>query len=248
MQILGIIPARYASTRFPAKALADISGKPMVQHVYERAVRSSRLSRVVVATDHPLIYDAVAAFGGEAIMTREDHPSGTDRCYEACVATGKQFDYVLNIQGDEPFIKPEQIDECAALLDGATELATMVTKFTDADSLFNHNTVKVLFNTRYEAIYFSREVLPHLRGIDKSDYLRHHTFYKHVSLYAYRVDVLEKITRLQPSLLEEAEKLEQLRWLENGYKIKVGVTEHESFGIDTQEDLQKALRHYSLIK
>lgn len=245
MNILGIIPARYGSTRFPAKALAEIYGKPMVQHVYERARESQKLSEVIVATDHQEIFDAVSRFGGKAVMTRESHPSGTDRCYEAYLLTGKIFDYIINIQGDEPFIKPEQINECANLLDGEVELATMVTKINNEDSLFSPNTVKVLFNKNNEAIYFSREALPYLRGVDKADYLKRHTFYKHVSIYAYRTDILKAITALQPSSLEEAEKLEQLRWLENGYKIKTGVTEHDSFGIDTEEDLKKAIQYFS---
>lgn len=245
MKILGIIPARYGSTRFHAKALAEIHGKPMVQHVYERSSESLKLDEVIVATDHAKIFDVVKSFGGRAVMTREDHPSGTDRCYEAFLSTGKNFDYIINIQGDEPFIKPEQIDECAGLLDGKVELATMVTKIKDTDALFSPNTAKVLLNQNGEAIYFSREALPHLRGIEKKNYLDNHTFYKHVSIYAYRSDVLKAITSLKPSPLEEAEKLEQLRWIENGYKIKVGVTEYESFGIDTEEDLKKAIKHFS---
>ena len=244
MKILGIIPARYGSTRFHAKALADINGKPMVQHVYERAKMSSSLNKLVVATDHHDIEKAVLAFGGEVMMTSDRHPSGTDRCYEVVDRLNQTFHYIINIQGDEPFIRHEQIDQCASLLDGKTELATMISKITDKETLFSPNVAKVIINKNREAIYFSREALPFLRGVDKQDYLQRHDFYKHVSIYAYRADILKAITTLPVGDLEEAEKLEQLRWIENGYKIKTGVTEYESIGIDTEEDLERALKKF----
>lgn len=242
MKILGVIPARYASTRFPAKALADIGGKPMVQRVYERALQSKSLAKVIVATDHEKIYDAVREFGGNVLMTREDHASGTDRCHEAFLKSGGDYDYIINIQGDEPFIQPKQIDELAALLDGNTQLATLAAKISDELSLINYGIVKVIFDKNRNAIYFSREALPHYRGIEKSQWLTKHAYYKHVALYAYRSDILARITQLGVSSLEKAESLEQLRWIENGYTIKIGLTDHESIGIDTPEDLDRALK------
>lgn len=246
-KILGIIPARYASTRFPGKALADISGKPMVQRVYEQALKSNSLTDVAVATDHTKIYDTVKEFGGKVIMTREDHPSGTDRCYEALIKSGSNYDYVINIQGDEPFIQPRQIDELATLLDGKTQLATLAAKISDQVSLSNTGIVKVIFDINGNAIYFSRESLPYFRGVEKSEWLKKHDYYKHVALYAYRSDSLAEITRLKVSSLEKAESLEQLRWIENGYTIRIGLTEHETIGIDTPEDLQRALKFKLLI-
>jgi len=246
-KILGVIPARYASTRFPGKALADISGKPMVQRVYEQASKAKSLDHVVVATDHVKIYDKVREFGGNVVMTREDHPSGTDRCYEALMKTGDDYDYIINIQGDEPFIQPKQIDELAALLDGETQLATLAAKIGDEASLSNTGIVKVIFDYNGNAIYFSRESIPYFRGAEKSEWLRKHTYYKHVALYAYRRDILAEITLLKVSSLERAESLEQLRWIENGYKIRIGVTEHETIGIDTPEDLERALKMKLLV-
>jgi 3-deoxy-manno-octulosonate cytidylyltransferase (CMP-KDO synthetase) len=239
MNILGIIPARYASSRFPAKALADIGGKTMIQRVMEQSWKSKSLNRVVVATDHEAIAGHVRSFGGEVIMTSEDHQSGTDRCFEAMQTVGEKVDYVINIQGDEPFIKPEQIDLLASVLGGNTELATLVKKIDNPEVLFNPSTPKVVLNSRGEALYFSRQTLPYLRGRQPEEWLQHHTFYKHIGIYAYRADILAQITQLPPSLLEKAEALEQLRWLENGYRIRCVVTELDSFGIDTPEDLER---------
>lgn len=241
MRILGIIPARYASTRFPAKALADIAGKSMIQRVYEQATQASSLAEVLVATDHQLIYDHVQAFGGQVIMTSETHQSGTDRCFEALQQQGGRFDYVINVQGDEPFIQPEQIDILANCLDGQTELATLVKRFSDQEVLFSPNTAKVILNHAGEAMYFSRHPIPFLRGIDQSQWLEKHAYYQHIGIYAYRTDLLARITQLPPSSLEKAESLEQLRWLENGYRIRTAFTEYESTGIDTPEDLATAL-------
>lgn len=244
MKILGIIPARYASTRFPAKALVDIAGKPMVQRVYEQASKAKRLSKLIVATDHAKIKETVESFGGQAVMTSENHPTGTDRCFEALTLQPEDYDYAINVQGDEPFIHPEGIDELAALLDGHAQLATLVTPFKNSDQLFNPNLMKVIFDKYKHAIYFSREVVPHLRGVDKSLWAEKHTYYKHVCMYAYRADILAEITQLGQSDLEMAESLEQLRWIENGYKIKIGITDKESMSIDTPEDLQRALKAY----
>jgi 3-deoxy-manno-octulosonate cytidylyltransferase (CMP-KDO synthetase) len=242
--ILGIIPARFASIRFPAKALADIAGKTMVERVYEQASKSKSLDKVIVATDHEKIFRNVLNFGGNVVLTKEEHPSGTDRCFETLQKETQQYDYVINIQGDEPFIKPEQIDQLASLLDGHTEIATMVAKVHDPALLSNPGIVKVIFDKNMNAIYFSRESIPYFRGAKKDEWIKKHTYYKHVAIYAYRSDILEKITGLPVSGLEMAESLEQLRWLENGFRIRIGITEHESFGIDTPEDLEKALARF----
>ena len=239
MKILGIIPARYASTRFPAKALADIQGKSMVRRVYEQALKASSLSMVVVATDHEKIYDHVKEFG-EVVMTGPQHQSGTDRCCEALHKISGPFDYVINIQGDEPFIMPEQIDllaDCLQFPD--VQIATLIKKITDQETLFNPNTPKVILNKNQEAIYFSRQTIPHLRGIEQKDWLTSWEFYKHIGIYAYRADILEQITKLPVLALEKAEALEQLRWIENGYRIRTAITEYETIGIDTPEDLKK---------
>lgn len=241
MKILGIIPARYASTRFPAKPLADIAGKTMIEWVYSQAKKSSKLDKVIVATDNKLIYDHVKEKGGEVCMTSENHVSGTDRCAEALSLSKGEFDYVINIQGDEPFIDPRQIDLLASLLDGKVELATLIKKISDPDALHNSNVVKVITNNHQEAIYFSRSPLPYLRNVEIKNWLSHYEYFKHIGMYGYRADILEAITQLKPSSLEKAESLEQLRWIENGYKIKVAETNIESMGIDTPEDLERAL-------
>ena len=243
MKILGIIPARYASTRFPAKPLADIAGKTMVEWVYSQAKKSSKLDKVIVATDNELIYNHLKEKGGEVCMTSENHVSGTDRCAEALNLSKGEFDYVINIQGDEPFIDPRQIDLLASLLDGKVELATLIKKISDPAALHNSNVVKVITNNHNEAIYFSRSPLPHLRNVESKNWLSHRDYFKHIGMYGYRADVLNDITKLEPSSLEKAESLEQLRWIENGYKIKVVETNIESMGIDTPEDLERAVKH-----
>lgn len=241
MTILGIIPARYASTRFPGKPLADIGGKSMIQRVYEQVKKSKRVTDVIVATDNQEIFDHVTKFGGRVRMTKESHVSGTDRCYEALTLQKAPFNYVINIQGDEPFIQPEQIDLLAGLLDGKTEIATLVKKIEDREQLFNPNVVKAVVAANGEALYFSRSTVPHIRNTPEADWMGKHSFYKHIGMYAYRTDVLKRLTELPVSPLEKAESLEQLRWLENGFRIKVAETKTETIGIDTPEDLQKAL-------
>lgn len=241
MKIIGIIPARYGSSRFPAKALADIKGKPMVQWVWEKAKACSALEEVVVATDHPAIYEAIEKAGGKACMTSEAHQSGTDRCQEALKQQNEAFDYVINIQGDEPFIDPEQIKTLATLLDGQAELATLMKRIKDPVYLFNPNIVKVVSNAQGQALFFSRSPIPHIRSKAEDEWLQAHHFYKHIGIYAYRTDVLEKITQLPPSSLEQAESLEQLRWLQAGFRIQLAETQIENMGIDTPEDLQRAL-------
>ena len=241
MKILGVIPARYASTRFPAKPLADIAGKTMIEWVYSQASKASSLHHLVVATDNQKIFDHIKKTGGNVVMTSEDHVSGTDRCAEALTLAEGEYNYVINIQGDEPFIDPAQIDLLASLLDGKVELATLVKKITDAAVLHNPNVVKAIFNLHHEAIYFSRNALPHVRNTLPEQWLGKQNFYKHIGMYAYRADVLKEITKLKPSSLEMAESLEQLRWIENGYKIKIAETDIETMGIDTPEDLERAV-------
>lgn len=244
MKILALIPARYASTRFPAKALADINGKSMIRRVYEQAQQADSLNRVVVATDDERIQAHVLDFGGEVVMTGTHHQSGTDRCQEALTVLGESFDYVVNIQGDEPFIQPRQIDLLTSVLDGTTELATLVKAITDPKVLFNPNSPKVVVSQTGEALYFSRQPIPYQRDRPQEDWLANHRYFKHIGLYAYRTDILAQITQLAPSLLERAEALEQLRWLENGFRIRVVETDLESYGVDTPEDIQLAVSNW----
>lgn len=241
MRILGVIPARYASTRFPAKPLIDIAGQTMIERVYNQVKKARSITKVIVATDHPKIFDHVISFGGEACMTSESHVSGTDRCFEVLTKEKSKFDYLINIQGDEPFIAPEQIDLLASLLDAKTELATLSKKIEDGEHLISPNIVKVVCDKEGKALYFSRSPIPYIRNSSPNEWLRKHPFYKHIGMYAYRSDILEQITKLGVTSLEKAESLEQLRWLENGYSIKVVETPHETIGIDTPEDLEKAL-------
>lgn len=240
--IAGIIPARYASTRFPGKALADINGKSMIQRVYEQAAKSTALAALVVATDDDRILQHVTGFGGKAVMTAPHHPSGTDRCYDALRQLDPAIQYVINIQGDEPFIDPEQVNELAAVLqDGATEIATQMIPVSSHEELFDKGEVKIVLNDRSEALYFSRMVIPFIKGVDEKDWHLNHTYYRHVGMYAYRRDILARITALPVSPLEKAESLEQLRWLEHGFRIKCVPTSYESHCIDTPEDLQRML-------
>lgn len=245
--ILGVIPARYASTRFPAKPLADLDGKSMIQRVYEQVTKSKLIADTVVATDHQEIFSHVKKFGGNVCMTKESHVSGTDRCFEALTLQQKEFSYVINIQGDEPFIQPEQIDLLARLLDGNAEIATLVKKIEDQEQLFNPNVVKAVVSKEKNALYFSRSPIPHIRNTKENEWLSKHTFYKHIGMYAYRRDILKQVTALPTSGLEKAESLEQLRWLENGFKISVAETQTETIGIDTPDDLQKALSYLKTI-
>jgi len=242
MKIIGIIPARYGSTRFPGKPLVNISGKPMIQRVYEQA--SKVLKTVVVATDDTRIENVVKNFGGKAIITSVDHKSGTDRCAEAIKIINKinndKFDVIINIQGDEPFIHPEQLKKIIKCFDNkSTQIATLVKQINNFEDLDDINKPKVIINKNNEAIYFSRYPIPFMSRLDKKDWLKKNIFYKHIGLYAYRYDILKKISKLEQSALEIAESLEQLRWIENGYKIKVEFTEHENVSIDTKADLIK---------
>ena len=242
MTFIGIIPARYASTRFPAKPLAMLGGKTVIERVYSQV--KDVLDDAIVATDDLRIFDAVTAFGGKAVITSVHHKSGTDRVREAYEKLDRQYDVVVNIQGDEPFIQPEQLHALQQCFrDEHTQIATLVKPFTPQDgweALANPNSPKVVLDDAHNALYFSRSVVPYLRGIEQSEWLSVHTFYKHIGLYAYRAEVLEEITTLPQSPLEMAESLEQLRWLQAGYRIKVGVSQIETIGIDTPEDLERA--------
>lgn len=242
MKSLAIIPARYASTRFPAKPLATLGGKLIIQRVYEQVKRA--VEDVVVATDDDRIIAAVEAFGGRAVMTSTEHRSGTDRCYEALQKVGGDYDIVINVQGDEPFIQPEQIRSLVSCFeDEATDIATLVKPFTPEDgieALENPNSPKVVISRDMKAIYFSRSVIPYIREVERTEWLTKHTFYKHIGMYAFRAKTLGEVTALAQSSLELSEKLEQLRWLESGYRIGVGITHIETIGIDTPDDLRRA--------
>ena len=242
MKILGIIPARYASTRFPGKPLIDILGKSMLQRVYDQAKKSELLTDVIIATDDERIAEHAKSFGAAVVITKAEHPSGTDRSYEASLKTGKKYDYIINIQGDEPFIDPGQINLLANICDGNTELATLMIKCNSHDVLFDKGEVKITLNKNNEALYFSRMVIPFIKGVDEKEWHKHFNYFRHVGMYAYRADILEKVTQLKPSPLELAESLEQLRWLENGFKIKCAETLHDSHCIDTPEDVEKVLK------
>lgn len=242
LKFIAIIPARYASTRFPGKPLAQLGGMPVIERVYRQV--AGVVESVVVATDDQRILRAVEAFGGRAVMTSDKHRSGTDRCWEAYQKQGEEYDVVINVQGDEPFIAHSQLRAIMACFeDESTDIATLVKPFAEEDGLAaleNPNSPKVVLDADSRAIYFSRSVIPYLRGVEREQWLSHHTFYKHIGMYAFRREALREVTSLQPSSLEKAESLEQLRWLENGYKIGVGISDVETVGIDTPEDLERA--------
>ena len=239
MKFIGIIPARYASTRFPGKPLALLGGKPVIQHVYEKV--AAVLEAAYVATDDERIYDVVKSFGGQVVMTRTDHKSGTDRIEEAIEKIGGEWDVVVNVQGDEPFVAKSQLDTiCHCFDDPTTQIATLGKPFESMEAVQNPNSPKIVVDNMGFAMYFSRSVIPYVRGKEKSSWLTHYPFLKHLGIYAYRKDVLRQVTQLPQSSLEIAESLEQLRWLQNGFKIKVGTTDVETVGIDTPQDLEHA--------
>jgi 3-deoxy-manno-octulosonate cytidylyltransferase (CMP-KDO synthetase) len=245
MNFIGIIPSRYESTRFPGKPLADICGKPMIQRVYEQAVKA--MDEVWVATDDERIVNAVKGFGGNVVMTALDHRSGTDRCAEAAMKiskiTGNCYDVVVNIQGDEPFMQPREIElimECFTDSPN-TGIATLIQPILKNEDIFRPDMVKVVLDNESNAIYFSRSPIPHIFGAEGSKWLEHYPFYGHVGLYAYRYSTLQELAKLSEVVLEKVESLEQLRWLENGFKIKTNITGSDNFGIDTPEDLEKAI-------
>lgn len=239
MKFIGIIPARYASTRFPGKPLAMLGGRTVIQRVYEQA--TAILDEAYVATDDERIFQAVEQFDGRAIMTRADHKSGTDRIEEAAEKIGTQADVIINIQGDEPFIQKSQIETLMHLFDEpSTQIGTLGKRFESIEAAMNPNSPKIVTDKRGFALYFSRSIIPYVRGKEQSEWLQHFPYLKHLGLYAYRREVLQEVTQLPQSSLEIAESLEQLRWLENGYRIRVGLTDVETVGIDTPEDLQRA--------
>ncbi|MBA3901850.1 MAG: 3-deoxy-manno-octulosonate cytidylyltransferase [Bacteroidetes bacterium] len=242
MKITAIIPARFASQRLPGKPLAVIHGKTMIQRVYEQAEKCKDILNIIVATDDQRILNHVKSFGGNAAMTSKSHQSGTDRCYEAAVLSGihEASDIILNIQGDEPFINPAQISQlCRSFKRQETQIATLVKLITDKDDLFNPTKPKVVMDSNQRALYFSRASIPFFRNIEEDLWIKNHNYYKHIGIYGYRFDVLQKITSLEPSPLEIAEALEQLRWLENGFFIQAEVTDYDSISVDTVEDLEK---------
>ena len=239
MKFIGIIPARYASTRFPGKPLALLGGKPVIQHVYEKV--AAVLEAAYVATDDERIYDVVKSFGGQVVMTRTDHKSGTDRIEEAIEKIGGEWDVVVNVQGDEPFVAKNQLDTiCHCFDDPTTQIATLGKPFESMEAVQNPYSPKIVVDNMGFAMYFSRSVIPYVRGKEMSSWLTHYPFLKHLGIYAYRKDVLRQVTQLPQSSLEIAESLEQLRWLQNGFKIKVGTTDVETVGIDTPQDLERA--------
>lgn len=241
MKVLGVIPARFSSTRFPGKPLVDIQGKSMIRRVYEQALKAKGLDKVLVATDDERIAEELKSFGAEYIMTGTEHQSGTDRCAEVARQL-PGFEVLINIQGDEPFIDPAQIDLLVSCFtDPNVQLATLIKEIHTQAELFNHNLPKVVLNAKKEAVYFSRQTIPYLRNTEKENWLQAHLFYKHIGIYGYTASVLKEITQLPPSSLEIAESLEQLRWVENGYAIQTRVTDFETIAIDTPEDLKKIL-------
>lgn len=241
MKILGVIPARYASTRFPGKPLLELKGKTMIQHVYEQSKKSTQLTRVIVATDDERIFNHVRSFDGEVVMTSSEHQSGTDRCVEVMNSLDETYDAIINIQGDEPLIRPAQLDLLAFCFnDDDNEIATLATKVRQMDLLFDPSKVKVILNTNGDAIYFSRYAIPY-QPKPADQWLDSHEYLKHVGIYGYRADILKEIGKIPTSSLEKAESLEQLRWLENGYNIKVKITEFDSIAIDTPDDVERVL-------
>ena len=241
MKFLGVIPARYASTRFPGKPLAEIMGKSMIQRVFEQAKLSKYLTDVVVATDDERILNHVLEFGGKAVMTKTNHPSGTDRCFEAALKTNQNWDVIINIQGDEPFMEPNNIDLLAqSFSKPENQISTLICPLTEIEEIQSRDLVKVVFDSHQNALYFSRFPIPFLRNQTIENWLEENTFFQHLGIYAYRFDVLKELVKLPPSQLEKAESLEQLRWLEASYKIKTLITEKSMPGIDTLEDLKKA--------
>jgi 3-deoxy-manno-octulosonate cytidylyltransferase (CMP-KDO synthetase) len=246
MRIAGVIPARYASSRFPGKPLADIDGKTMIRRVYEQAKKATVLSDVFVATDDQRIADHVLSFGGKVFITSDKHKTGTERCNEVLYILeeqGHEFDIVINIQGDEPFIDPRQIEKVAScFIDKKVQIATLIKKLNSEEELFSPNIIKVVKDKSKKALYFSRSPIPFLRSVEKEEWIKHGEFYKHIGIYAYRSDILHSISTLDPTPNESSESLEQLRWLENGCQIYTEITELESHSVDVPEDLLKVIK------
>ena len=238
-KVAAIIPARFASTRFPGKPLVDLGGKPMIQRTYERVKAVKGFDRIIIATDDQRIFDAAQGFNAEVMMTSSEHLTGTDRCAEVLSRLGETVDYVVNIQGDEPYIEPQQLIEITNAMDSNAPILTLVKQITTIDTLFNPNCPKVVLDNNNQALYFSRHAIPYMRGLPQEDWLTHHRYFKHIGLYAYRTDILMSISQLPASDLETSEALEQLRWLQNGFPIQAVETQFETIGIDSPEDLEK---------
>lgn len=234
-----IVPARYASTRFPGKPLVEIDGKSMIQRVCEQAKQANSIDKVVVATDSELISSHVTEIGFDVIMTSENHSSGTERCAEAAEKLTEEFDIVINVQGDEPFIAPELIEEVIKGFDDTTQIVTAVKKVTENEVLLNQNVVKAVLSETNYAMYFSRQAIPYNRDAITSDWINQSTYYKHIGIYGFKSETLKKLVELPVTSLETIEKLEQLRWLGHGFRVKAIVTDYESVGIDTPEDLER---------
>jgi 3-deoxy-manno-octulosonate cytidylyltransferase (CMP-KDO synthetase) len=246
MNFIAIIPARYSSTRFPGKPLALIQGKPMIQRVYEQVMKCKQLSNVIVATDDDRIEQTVKKFGGHVVMTSENHQSGTERCAEAITKLPENFNYVINVQGDEPFIKSSQIDLlCSCFQDQQIKIATLIKTISRNEELFSSHVVKVVIDSKKDALYFSRSPIPHHKNTMEKFWIHLSSYYKHIGIYGYEKNTLLEIVKLPPSELEKAESLEQLRWLSNGYKIRTVETDEETISIDTPDDLQRAEKFYS---
>lgn len=243
-KIIGIIPARYGSSRFPGKPLIDIGGKTMIERVYLQAKHARNLSEVIVATDDQRIYDAVKSFAGNVVMTDSAHHSGTDRCAEV-LSKVQGFDIAINIQGDEPFIDPLQIDLlCDCFVNEQTDIATLIRPIQEEETLFDPNKVKVVVDKNGKALYFSRSPIPFLKDHPKDKWLENNKYFSHIGIYGYRKSSLEQITQIPPSVLENAEGLEQLRWLESGFNIQTAESIHTNDAIDTPEDLEHILKKY----
>ncbi len=244
MKVIGIIPARYDSTRFPGKPLVDIAGMTMIQRVYNQVKHAASLNEVVVATDDQRIFDHVKSFAGNVVMTSKDHQSGTDRCAEV-INNISGFDIAINIQGDEPFIDPQQIDLLVSCFQRTeVEIATLVRPINELADLENVNKPKVVLNQKNEALYFSRQPIPYMRGTDIKEWLSKETYYNHIGIYGFKVETLKDLAKLPISKLEKTESLEQLRWLDNGYRIQTAISNHINDAIDSPEDLQDILKKY----
>jgi 3-deoxy-manno-octulosonate cytidylyltransferase (CMP-KDO synthetase) len=238
-KVVAVIPARYASTRYPGKPLVDLGGKPMIQRTYEQVATVKGWDQIIIATDDERIFKVAKSFGATAMMTSMSHVSGTDRCAEVLANLGDGIDYIVNIQGDEPYIEPQQLIEITNAMDSNAPILTLVKQITTIDTLFNPNCPKVVLDNKNQALYFSRHAIPYMRGLPQEDWLTHHRYFKHIGLYAYRSDILLSISKLPASDLETSEALEQLRWLQNGFPIQAVETQYETMGIDSPEDLEK---------
>ena len=245
MKVLGIIPARFNSSRFPGKPLATIGGKPMIIHVLERASLCKEISRLIVATDNPIIMDTVIKHGYEAMLTAESHPSGTDRCAEILSKIEDEPDICINIQGDEPFLDPDQLSALISCFKNSDcQISTLKHRINNQEELFSPDAVKVITDKNGKALYFSRSPLPYLRDQNEESWLSKQDYYRHIGLYGFKAEILKKVSKIEESSLEKAEKLEQLRWMENGFSVFVATSDKPNIAVDTPHDLKKAENYY----